>query len=167
MKKKRVFRWGLGAALLALLLWLALPQSFYAVVDAPEGSIFRGHIAVLESVFEEGEQDFLAYKVDTDNLEPETLSELLSILDGKGFRPDIRNLLPRKTGELSASGQAYTMSISLIWGEKPGHPIHITTLEPETFAISTSKGFDVYHPADPTTREKLYQFAVTYGELEE
>ncbi len=167
MKKKKIFCWLLGAALAALLLWLFTPQSIYTILDAPEGSIRWGNIAVREWVFEEGKQDVLTYQVDIGDLEPEVLAELLSILDGKGFRPDIRNLLPWKAGDLSASGQAYTMSINLIWGRKPGHAIHITTLEPETFGISTGRGFDVYHPADRNTREKLYQFVRTYGQEQE
>ncbi len=163
MKKKKVIQWLLGAALAALLLWLFVPQSIYTAMDVPEGSVRRGCVAVLETVFEGTEQDTRFYQVNTEDLDGDILEELLSILEENGFRPDLRNLLPWKTGDLSASGQKYIMDIDLIWGSDPERAVHIVTLEPETFGINAGNGFRVFHPADPATREKLYQFVKIYG----
>ncbi len=165
MTKRKKFLWCLlAAAVLGLLLWRFVPRSIYDVVGAPEGSIGYAHVSVVQSVFEDGQQDFRNHQASTEDLGEEALQELMTILEGKGCRSDIRNLLPGKTRELTASGQSYTISLTLFWNDGQS-ACSLTFLKPEAFGISRD-GFDVYHPVDKDTMAKLRDFAVTYGEAE-
>ncbi len=141
-------------------LWCLIPQNTFGLLNVDRDQVSRAYVTVMDS----SAMTIDSYQVNTENLDSAVLLELLDILEGKGCRPDIRNLLPWKTQTLTAQGHNYNVSMSLVWGSDPEKACHLTFLKPEEFGVSRDGGFDVYHPADETTLEKLYDFAVIYGE---
>lgn len=148
-------------ALLAVLiaLWCLIPQNTFGLLNVDRDQVSRAYITVMDS----SAMTIDSYQANTEDLDSAALEELLDILEGKGCRPDIRNLLPWKTQELRAMGNHYNASVTLIWDSEPGNACHLTFLKPEELGVSRNGGFDVYHPVDETTLEKLHDFAVKYG----
>ncbi len=146
------------AAFLAL--WCLIPRNTFGILDVERDQVSRAYVTVMDSKL----MTIDSYQVNTEDLDSAVLSELLDILEGKGCRSDIRNLLPWKTQSLTAQGNHFTVSVSLTWGSDPEKACHLSFLKPKEFSVSRDGGFDVYHPADKETMEKLYGFAVTYGE---
>ncbi len=167
-KKKKLLWCLLTAALLCLLLWRFLPRSIYSVLGAPKGGIHRAYVHVMQST---GEPDIHSYNVNTEEADEQALAELLTILEGRAYRPDVRNLLPWKTPSLNATGQPITVSVTLVWGNEPENACLLSFLKPEEFGISARwgfwGGFDVFHPADQELLAKLHAFAVQYGERQD
>ncbi len=143
-----------------IVLWCLIPQDVFGLLNVEREQVSRAYVTVMDS----SAMTIDSYQVNTEDLDSAVLLELLDILEGKGCRPDIRNLLSWKSQELRAMGNHYNASVTLIWSSEPEKACHMTFLKPEEFGVSRSGGFDVYHPADETTLEKLYDFAVIYGE---
>lgn len=146
------------AAFLAI--WCLLPQNTFRLLKTDREQIRRAQVLVIENDL----GSFNSYQVNSADLDSAMLSELLSILEGKGARPDIRNLLPWEIQEFSGKGQDYHVSVSLSWGTEPGQTCHLSFLEPDAFGTSFNGGFSIFHPVDRETMENLYLFAAKYGE---
>ncbi len=162
MAKKKWVNLVLILPVVFIALWCLIPQNTFGLLRMEREQVSRAYVTMLDS----GLTAIDSYQVNTEDLDSAALEELLDILEGKGCRPDIRNLLPWKTQELRAMGSHYNASVTLIWGSDPEKACHLTFLRPEECGVSRSGGFDVYHPVDESTLEKLHDFAVKYGEKE-
>ncbi len=157
----------LACAVLGLLMWRLVPRSLRQVVGMDTQGVTRASVAVMQMEYESGNPVFQSCQVNTEDLEPEALTELMVLLEGEGYRPDLRNLLPWKVQELSANGHVRSAAIQLFWDAAPPKACHITMLEPRQLGLSESGGFGIYHPLDRQLLDKLLEFAETYGEMGE
>ncbi len=153
---KRIL-WMVAAAivLLAVLIWRLVPQSLWYITEADVDAQIT--IYVRKATFENG-------NVDADNYTLETQGgEVADLLEGRGYRPDLRNLWPWGVDSVSSYGYDATCTVHLFW-ENGQKAAMLSFLDPRTGTISTpGRGFQIYHPADRQALDRLIDYVIVHG----
>ncbi len=162
-KKKRLMLIALAVLLAGLLLWRLIPQSIYSIAGTEKARVHRAFSTVHTFAYEA----VPAYHVDTRELSEPQAAQLMEILEGKGCRPSLRNLIPWKKWDSGVKGEAILADVVLIWDHAPEKACHFSILGSQYSGTHISSQGKIYYPADGETLTKLRDFAAQYGEASE
>ncbi len=156
MNRKKWILLILALLVLALLVWRFTPRSFSAMMGA-EKELEEVEIHLMALTVEDGETNFVNYELKADS----SNRALMTILEGKGYRPDLWNLLPvrvRPSGLSGDSGLGVICSVFGFWDDR--QQISLMTM------IGRKKclvGGDFYYPVDKGTLEALRDYVMENG----
>ncbi len=150
----------LAVLLAGLLLWRLLPRNIYSIAGTEKESVHRAYLSVHSWGFRENS----AYQIRAGELEKPQLKELLELLEGKGYCPSLRNLIPWKIWDSYVMGNSISVSATLIWNQKSEEACHFTMLGSSASGQFMNFQGKIYYPADKEILTKLRDFAMEYGE---
>lgn len=150
MSKKKWILAALVLLLAGILIWRLVPRSLWHITGAdPEAEIT---IDVMKTVWENGEPDIHFYTLKTQG------GEAAQILEGRGYRPDLRNLWPWGVRSVSSDGGGAVVSIHLFWDEGQKATM-LTFLDPKTGHVDSR----LYHPLDREALDVLVDYVIANG----
>ena len=165
--RKRLFI--VGAAVLAagLMTWRLWPRSLSQVLGAEPRQVRSMACSASVSGVSEGEA-----VIDSDllqDLSPEQadFQAVMEILDGTGYRPDFRNLLPWPVCNVGAEGSYQSASVTLAWGSGAAESASITLQSDRQAVVSpggAEEGLLIFHPTDRGTLNELTAYLQAHGD---
>ena len=165
--RKRLFI--VGAAVLAagLMTWRLWPRSLSQVLGAEPRQVRSMACSASVSGVSEGEA-----VIDSDllqDLSPEQadFQAVMEILDGTGYRPDFRNLLPWPVHRVEAEGSCQSASVTLAWGSGTAESASITLQSDRQAVVSpggAEEGLLIFHPTDRGTLNELTAYLQAHGD---
>lgn len=165
--RKRLFI--VGAAVLAagLMTWRLWPRSLSQVLGAEPRQVRSMACSASVSGVSEGEA-----VIDSDllqDLSPEQadFQAVMEILDGTGYRPDFRNLLPWPVHRVEAEGSCQSASVTLAWGSGTAESASITLQSDRQALVSpggAEEGLLIFHPTDRGTLNELTAYLQAHGD---
>ena len=165
--RKRLFI--VGAAVLAagLMTWRLWPRSLSQVLGAEPRQVRSMACSASVSGVSEGEA-----VIDSDllqDLSPEQadFQAVMEILDGTGYRPDFRNLLPWPVHRVEAEGSCQSASVTLAWGSGTAESAFITLQSDRQALVSpggAEEGLLIFHPTDRGTLNELTAYLQAHGD---
>lgn len=165
--RKRLFI--VGAAVLAagLMTWRLWPRSLSQVLGAEPRQVRSMACSASVSGVSEGEA-----VIDSDllqDLSPEQadFQAVMEILDGTGYRPDFRNLLPWPVCNVGAEGSHQSASVTLAWGSGAAESASITLQSDRQAVVSpggAEEGLLIFHPTDRETLDELTAYLQAHGD---
>ena len=165
--RKRLFI--VGAAVLAagLMTWRLWPRSLSQVLGAEPRQVRSMACSASVSGVSEGEA-----VIDSDllqDLSPEQadFQAVMEILDGTGYRPDFRNLLPWPVCNVGAEGSHQSASVTLAWGSGAAESASITLQSDRQAVVSpggAEEGLLIFHPTDRGTLNELTAYLQAHGD---
>lgn len=166
--RKRLFI--VGAAVLAagLMTWRLWPRSLSQVLGAEPRQVRS--MACSASVSGLSEQGELFIDSDTlQDLSPEQadFQAVMEILDGAGYRPDFRNLLPWPVCNVGAEGSHQSASVTLAWGSGAAESASITLQSDRQAVVSpggAEEGLLIFHSTDRETLNELTAYLQAHGD---
>ena len=165
--RKRLFI--VGAAVLAagLMTWRLWPRRLSQVLGAEPRQVRSMACSASVSGVSEGEA-----VIDSDllqDLSPEQadFQAVMEILDGTGYRPDFRNLLPWPVHRGEAEGSCRSASVTLAWGSGTAESASITLQSDRQAVVSpggAEEGLLIFHPTDRGTLNELTAYLQAHGD---
>ena len=175
MKKRKILKISLLALaagfVVGLALWRLLPRSLADVMGQAPGAVTSMAAQVTVTGVADGKSVSEAFTLDA--LPPESghFATILEILEGTGYRPDFRSLLPwpRTRSGADSRFDGRSVSVLLLWGDgrEDACTLYFQTESQVTVSLGTEEGFRVYHPTDRTVQDALADYLIAHGEAAE
>ena len=171
MKKRKVLKRSLLALaaviVVGLALWRLLPRSLGGVLSADPGAVTSMAAQAGITHISGGKATTDAYTLDA--LPPESghFAAILEILEGTGYRPDFRSLLPWSRTSVGADSRfdGRSATVFLVWGDgwEDTATLYFQTESQVVVSLGTGDGLRIYHPTNPEAHAALADYLIAHG----
>ena len=153
-----------------VLTWRLWPQSISSILPADVAVITDFSAVASVTVFQGGESVTHTYSLNDLEQHSNAPQELLDILATSGYRPDMRNLLPKGV-DVVYGGKDYDgrrVTLDFLTENEFDTYSGIYFLSSDVVAVNPSNGSGllIYHPTNPETLNALVEYLQTHGKME-
>lgn len=170
MKKQigRIITIVIALLVVGVLTWRFWPQPISSILPADVVAITDFSAVATVTVFKDGVSSTHAYSLNDLEQHSNAPQELLDILATSGYRPDMRNLLPKGV-DVVYGGQTYNgrrVTLDFLTENDLDTYSGIYFLSSDVVAVNPSNGnyLLIYHPTNPETLDALVEYLQTHGE---
>ena len=171
MKKRKILKTALltlaAVIVAALALWRFLPRSLGDVLNGDPGAVVSMAAQVAVTGISGGKAATDTYTLEALSPDSEHFAAILEILEGTGYRPSFRNLLPwpRNSVEADSRFDGRSVTIFLVWGDgwEDTCTLSFQTESQAVVSLGTGDGFRIYHPTDSAAHAALADYLEAHG----
>ena len=154
-------------ALIALILWRIRSLPFYAIAPMQAENIVFLEGTSNELDLSASSADPRTYQLKAGSMADTNSENILSILEGTSFRPDLRNLLPHGASAAAFGKNDIASSVTLKFQyEQEGVGCFWVTFHGEnvvSLSVDDTNGFKVYHPSNHAVAKQLAEYIKKTG----
>ena len=150
-----------------LALWRLIPRSLANVIGQDPGAVTNMAAQVAVTGISGGKAATDTYTLEALSPDSEHFAAILEILEGTGYRPSFRNLLPwpRNSVEADSRFDGRSVTVFLVWGDgwEDTCTLSFQTESQAVVSLGTEDGFRIYHPTDPEAHAALANYLEAHG----